>query len=38
MYCDGFAQGIAERQTAGRVVVHAPCNSTVEAVTLHNSV
>jgi hypothetical protein len=29
--CDGFAQGIAGWQTAGCVLAHAPCNSTVEA-------
>jgi hypothetical protein len=35
---DGFVQGIAGRQTAGRVLAHAPRNSTVEAATLHSSV
>jgi hypothetical protein len=29
--CDGFAQSISGRQTAGRVLTHAPRNSTVEA-------
>jgi hypothetical protein len=34
LYRDGFPQGIAGRQTAGRVIAHAPCNSTVEAFPL----
>jgi hypothetical protein len=37
LYCDGFPQGLAGRQTAGNVRAPAFRNSALEAVTLRNS-